>query len=97
MPTYGYECQACGHAFEEFQSITAKPLATCPSCARPKLQRLIGPGGGFLFKGSGFYSTDYRSASYQSGAAAARSAESGGCAGPGAASCAKPGCPKNDG
>ena len=66
MPTYAYECAACGHAFEEFQSITAKALRKCPGCGKPKLQRLIGPGAGVIFKGSGFYETDYRSSSYKS-------------------------------
>lgn len=64
MPTYDYECDACGHAFEEFQSMTAKPLKKCPECGKPKLRRLIGTGAGIIFKGSGFYETDYRSDSY---------------------------------
>ena len=64
MPTYEYECQKCGHRFEEFQSMTAKPLQRCPKC-RGKLKRLIGAGAGLLFKGSGFYTTDYRSSSYR--------------------------------
>jgi putative FmdB family regulatory protein len=64
MPTYDYECQKCGHRFEEFQSMTAKLLTRCPQC-KGKLKRLIGAGAGFLFKGSGFYTTDYRSSSYQ--------------------------------
>lgn len=64
MPTYDYECDACGHAFEEFQSMTAKPLKKCPECGKPKLRRLIGTGAGVIFKGSGFYETDYRSDSY---------------------------------
>jgi putative FmdB family regulatory protein len=64
MPTYEYECQKCGHRFDEFQSMTAKPLVRCPKC-KGKLKRLIGAGAGFLFKGSGFYATDYRSSSYQ--------------------------------
>ncbi len=68
MPTYDYECTKCGHAFEEFQSITAAPLEKCPACAG-KVRRLIGTGGGLLFKGSGFYQTDYRSAAYQKAAA----------------------------
>lgn len=68
MPTYDYECAACGHAFEEFQSITAKPLKTCPACKKRKLQRLIGTGAGVIFKGSGFYETDYRSDSYKQAA-----------------------------
>lgn len=66
MPTYEYECQICHKRHEASQSITAKPLTKCPrpKC-RGKLTRLIGSGGGFLFKGSGFYITDYRSKSYQ--------------------------------
>lgn len=64
MPTYEYECTSCRHRFEEFQSITAKPLETCPKCGR-KVKRLIGNGGGIIFKGSGFYQTDYRSKEYK--------------------------------
>ncbi|MEM1445882.1 MAG: zinc ribbon domain-containing protein [Planctomycetota bacterium] len=64
MPTYEYVCNACGHEFEEFQAITAKPLRKCPACGKLKLQRLIGTGAGVIFKGSGFYETDYRSDSY---------------------------------
>ncbi len=70
MPTYDYACDACGHAFEEFQSITAKPLRKCPECAKPKLKRLIGTGAAVIFKGSGFYETDYRSESYKKAAKA---------------------------
>lgn len=70
MPTYDYECQACGHAFEMFQSITAKPAKKCPECGKSKLERLIGIGGAVLFKGGGFYETDYRSESYQKAAKA---------------------------
>ena len=66
MPTYEYECEACSHQFEEFQSITAKPLKVCPQCKKRKLRRLIGTGAALLFKGSGFYCTDYRSKDYQS-------------------------------
>lgn len=65
MPTYEYACSACQHTFEHFQSITAKPLRDCPKCGRKSLQRLIGTGGGIIFKGSGFYQTDYRSESYR--------------------------------
>jgi len=68
MPTYDYQCDACGHTFEEFQSITADPLKKCPECGKKKLQRLISGGAAVLFKGSGFYQTDYRSESYQSAA-----------------------------
>ena len=63
MPTYEYECQKCKRHHEAFQSITAKPLTTCPRC-RGKLKRLLSRGAGFLFEGSGFYITDYRSKSY---------------------------------
>ena len=59
MPTYEYECKACGHRFEQFQQMTAKPLEKCPKCKK-KLRRLIGNGAGIIFKGSGFYATDYR-------------------------------------
>ena len=71
MPTYEYECQCCGHRFEEFQSITAEPRQTCPeaNCLGP-VKRLIGMGGGLLFKGTGFYITDYRSDGYQKAAKA---------------------------
>lgn len=64
MPTYEYKCNDCGLRFEEFQSISAKPLTTCPGCGG-KVQRLIGAGNGILFKGSGFYITDYRNAGYK--------------------------------
>ncbi len=60
MPTYDYKCSACGHAFEHFQPITDDPLATCPKCGKDELKRLIGPGGGIVFKGSGWYQTDYK-------------------------------------
>jgi len=65
MPTYEYTCQYCGHEFEQFQSITAKPLTKCPKCSKKRLKRLIGTGAGVIFKGSGFYQTDYRSDSYK--------------------------------
>lgn len=68
MPTYEYQCQRCEHAFEEFQSIKAKPLRKCPECGKMSLKRLIGTGAGIIFKGSGFYETDYRSESYKKGA-----------------------------
>ncbi len=69
MPTYDYECEACGHAFEVFHSITAKAIRKCPECKKLKVKRLIGTGGGIIFKGSGFYQTDYRSDSYKKAAA----------------------------
>ena len=64
MPTYEYVCDACEHEFEEFQSMSAKHLKKCPECGKPKLRRLIGTGAGIIFKGSGFYETDYRSDGY---------------------------------
>jgi len=68
MPTYEYECGACGHRFERFQSIAADPIRVCPSCKKRKVRRLLGTGGAVLFKGSGFHATDYRSASYKEAA-----------------------------
>lgn len=68
MPTYEYRCGNCGHELEAFQSITARPLKKCPECGKNKLQRLLGTGAGLIFKGSGFYETDYRSDSYKKGA-----------------------------
>ena len=68
MPTYDYECKACGHNFEKFQSITASAIRKCPSCKKLKVRRLIGAGAGIIFKGSGFYQTDYRSDSYKKAA-----------------------------
>jgi putative FmdB family regulatory protein len=65
MPTYEYICENCGYQFEHFQSITAKPLRKCPKCGKVNLKRLIGCGAGVIFKGSGFYETDYRSESYK--------------------------------
>jgi len=70
MPTYEYRCSECGHEFEEFQSITSKPIRKCPSCGKNKVDRLIGCGAGLIFKGSGFYQTDYRSEGYQKAAQA---------------------------
>lgn len=63
MPTYEYACASCEHHFEIFQSIVAEPLKRCPSCERDALKRLIGAGAGIIFKGSGFYETDYKKAS----------------------------------
>ena len=62
MPTYDYECKACGHAFEELQSFSEPLLTKCPKCKKNKLERLFGGGGAIIFKGSGFYETDYRRA-----------------------------------
>ena len=82
MPTYEYECEGCGHAFEAFQSMTEDPIRKCPSCGKKKVRRLIGRGGAVIFKGSGFYITDHRSADYHSRA----KAESGGASSAGDAS-----------
>jgi len=68
MPTYDYLCGACGHKFEQFQSITAGSLKKCPKCGKLKLKRLLGTGVGVIFKGSGFYETDYRSEGYKKSA-----------------------------
>lgn len=65
MPTYEYECRACDHAFELFQPITAKPVRKCPECGGRRVKRLISAGAGFIFRGSGFYQTDYRSEEYK--------------------------------
>ena len=65
MPTYEYKCSACGHAFERFQSMTAEPVKRCPECGKAKVKRLISTGAGLIFKGSGFYITDYRDAGYK--------------------------------
>jgi putative FmdB family regulatory protein len=70
MPTYEYHCDACEHHFDEFQSITAEPLKKCPKCRKLKLRRIFGTGAAVLFKGSGFYQTDYRSESYKAAAKA---------------------------
>ena len=70
MPTYDYSCDACQHTFEVFEPITAQPQKKCPRCKKPKLRRLFGVGGGLVFKGSGFYQTDYRSEAYKRAAAA---------------------------
>ena len=76
MPTYDYSCDACDHAFEVFESITVEPQKKCPKCKRKKLRRLFGAGAGVVFKGSGFYQTDYRSESYKKAASADKPAES---------------------
>src|SRR4051794_22301929 len=81
MPTNDYECRACGHKFDELQSFSEPPLTKCPACKKKKLERLFGGGGAIIFKGSGFYETDYRragsngSGKAESGDAAAKPAE----------------------
>lgn len=76
MPTYDYACSSCGHQFELFQSMTAAVKRTCPECKKKTLERLIGPGAGFLFKGDGFYITDYRSDGYKKDSKADKPGES---------------------
>jgi len=74
MPTYDYVCRECEHKWELFQSIKANPVRKCPSCGRLRAKRVIGPGAGIIFRGSGFYETDYRSDSYKKGAEADKKA-----------------------
>jgi len=74
MPTYAYVCQACEHRLELYQSMSEAPKRKCPECGRLKLKRQIGTGAGIIFKGSGFYQTDYRSDSYKQGAEEAHKA-----------------------
>ena len=81
MPTYDYECSACGHEMELFQGINEPVKKKCPECGKLKLRRLLGTGAAVVFKGSGFYQTDYRSDSYKKGADAATKTESSGSTG----------------
>jgi putative FmdB family regulatory protein len=74
MPTYEYQCDSCGHRFDELQSFKDDPLKVCPKCQEEKLRRLFGTGAAILFKGSGFYETDYRSESYKKAAKAEQDA-----------------------
>ena len=78
MPTYDYVCDACEHKFEQFQSMKEDVLTKCPKCKKKKLRRLFGAGAAVVFKGSGFYQTDYRSESYKKSAAADKSSSGGG-------------------
>lgn len=77
MPTYDYECRACGEKLEIFHGMTEAPRKKCPKCGKATLERLIGAGGGLIFKGSGFYITDYRSSDYQAQAKADSGSKSG--------------------
>lgn len=96
MPTYDYECNACGHKFEMFQSIKAAPTRKCPECGKLKVRRLLGTGAAVIFKGSGFYCTDYRDKSYSAAAkkdapeSAASSSDKGGSAEKSSATSDKP-------
>src|SRR5262249_7718933 len=74
MPTYEYRCEGCGHQFDELQSFKDEPLKVCPKCHQERLRRLFGTGAAILFKGSGFYETDYRSESYKKAAKAEQDA-----------------------
>ena len=94
MPTYDYHCSACGHDVEIFHSMADKPKRKCPACKKLKLERQIGLGGGVIFKGSGFYQTDYRSDSYTKGAAKDKPASS--CDGSGGGACGGSGCDAAD-
>ncbi|HEX5135693.1 MAG TPA: zinc ribbon domain-containing protein [Planctomycetota bacterium] len=76
MPTYDYRCDACGHAFDAFQSITEPALKKCPKCGKNRLRRLIGAGAGIIFKGSGFYETDYKRSRTSSDSSEKKSSES---------------------
>jgi putative FmdB family regulatory protein len=96
MPTYEYICSACGHEFEKFQSITAAPVRECPICHKKKVERKISVGAGFIFKGSGFYETDYRNDSYKKAAEADKAPTPEVKAGDGKAVDAKPGESKSD-
>ena len=75
MPTYDYECDACGHTWEMFQRIVEDAIKKCPECKKKKARRLFGTGSAVMFKGSGFYETDYRSDSYKKGEKAAKDAK----------------------
>jgi len=75
MPTYDYRCNGCKHEFEHYQSMKDKPLKKCPSCGKNTLERLIGTGAAVIFKGSGFYQTDYRSEGYKKAAEADKPSE----------------------
>ncbi len=78
MPTYDYQCKECGHAFELFQQMSDSAKKKCPECGKLKLKRLIGSGAGVMFKGSGFYETDYRSSAYKKDKKEAESSSSSG-------------------
>jgi len=78
MPTYDYRCNNCNHEFELFQSMKDSPKRKCPECGQLKLERLIGTGGAVIFKGGGFYETDYRSESYQKAADSDKKSAAGG-------------------
>jgi putative FmdB family regulatory protein len=76
MPTYEYLCEACDHAFELFHSMKDEPVKKCPKCKKLKVRRLLGTGGGIIFKGTGFYQTDYKSSGKKSDEPSAAKPES---------------------
>ena len=78
MPTYKYECQSCGHNFEKFQSITADSIKICPECGK-EVRKIITAGGGVIFKGTGFYQTDYKGCSVPSCSSSGNKKASPGC------------------
>lgn len=77
MPTYDYRCNKCEHEWEQFQSIKANPIRKCPACGKQSAKRVIGAGAGIIFRGSGFYQTDYRSEGYKKAAAADKKSSEG--------------------
>ena len=91
MPTYDYECSACGHVFEEFQSMSEKHLKKCPKCKKSSLHRLLGAGSGVIFKGSGFYQTDYKNKDHSSKGSAEKKSDSHSCS----SGCPHKACPAN--
>jgi putative FmdB family regulatory protein len=93
MPTYDYVCGSCRHKAEIFESFQETPKKKCPECGKKQFERQFGIGAGVLFKGSGFYTTDYRSDGFKSAEKADTS--SGSCSGS-PASCTKPSCPAAD-
>ena len=97
MPTYDYVCDGCRHEFEAFESIKAEPQTVCPECNDAKLRRKIGAGAAILFKGSGFYQTDYRSDSYKKAASADKSPSSSSDGGSSSKSESKPAAPASSG
>ena len=95
MPTYDYVCEACNHAFELFQSIKAAAVKKCPFCGKSRARRLIGIGAGVIFKGSGFYATDYRSDAYRKSASQDKPAVEKKCDAAGSGPACK-NCPKSE-
>ena len=93
MPTYEYACDACGENFERFQPITSRPVRKCPCCGERRVKRLLGAGAGIIFRGSGFYETDYRSAEYKA-KAKADTEKTPSSSGSGSSDSAKPSEPK---